>query len=136
MYQLPSGFDLPSLDFATDGSLYTVGDTPSGNGLIKIDVGAQSYEYVCSLQRWYPDLCFDASGDLFGSDGDELLTIDPLGGGETLIGSIGFSGVNGIEFSSKFRLELVYALPYARPGYLTWWKIKLANVGDYDVFID
>jgi len=135
VFELPSGFDIPSLDFAPDGNLYAVGDIPTGYGLIKINVGAQTYEILSHLQNLYTGLCHNSSGILFGSDGDELWIIDP-NGGETLIGPIGFHPVNGIDFSPIFQLDVVYGLPYARRGYLTWWKIALVNSSNDDVIID
>lgn len=139
VYQLPSSFNLPGLDFSPDDTLYAAGLIGGQPKLLKIDVEDTSYVEIGNLTYNCPGLCFDESGTLYGSVNlypDSLTIIDVSTAHQTVVGSIGFWGVCGIDFSPGFRVDIVYSLPYARPGYLTWWKPALVNKGDSPVQID
>ena len=98
VYTLPSGFWLNGLDFSPDGTLYGAGEIDAVYSLVTIDVKQMSYELIGELDTATPGLCFSASGLLYASTGLNLKLIDPDTAAETIIGSIGFSAVNGIDF--------------------------------------
>ena len=89
-----SGVDALAFDDA--GVLYAVDDVPA---LYTINTATGAPTEIAELTHWYAGLAFDSTnGMLYGSTGgafgqdDQILTIDPTSGAESLIGVTGLGG--------------------------------------------
>ncbi len=86
--------------FAQDPGDLTNDESEPEAKLIKVDPTTGSTQLVTLLDNTYDSLSAESAQTFYGTDGDELYTIDPVSGTETLVGTMGFQNVMGADIAA------------------------------------
>ena len=112
------------LEFAPDGTLYTVGDanpaSPTFNSLYTVDVKTGAFTRVGSTgvpaPEFFMDFAFDKSGTMYGASSHTLFTIDRKTGTATKVADfVGGGDIMGLSFDAK--QNRLYATDWKMPNF-------------------
>jgi DNA-binding beta-propeller fold protein YncE len=114
------GLQVMGLEFAPNGTLYTVGDanpaSPTFSSLYTVDVTSGSLTRIGSTgtSSFFHDFAFDGSGTMYGTTSDALYTIDLKTGTATkVVDFVGGGAIMGLSFNAS--QNKLYATDFKKP---------------------
>jgi len=117
------GLQVMALEFAPNGTLYTVGDTnpasPTFNSLYTVDEKSGAFTRVGSTNvpppDFFMDFAFDSRGTMYGATSHGLFTIDPKTGIATkVVDFVGGGDISGLSYNAK--QDKLYATDFKTPN--------------------
>jgi DNA-binding beta-propeller fold protein YncE len=114
------GLQVMGLEFAPDGTLYTVGDanpaSPTFSSLYTVDAKSGALTRIGStgVSSFFHDFAVDRNGTMYGTTSDALYTIDlKTGTASKVVDFVGGGAIMGLSFNAT--QDKLYATDFKKP---------------------